>query len=121
MAPLARPFPSSCPAPAPSGVRLRSPAIVVGVGFTDEIAAACRRTLADEDVGFVRVSQGIAACRVILDVRPTLVAIGPSLWSDEIRAIATAAAQVNAQVVEVPRSTPNGAVGPLLAREVERR
>jgi hypothetical protein len=54
---------------------------------------------------------------VILEVRPTIVAIGPSLWSDELRAVATAAAQVNARVFELPRSTPKTFIAPLLARE----
>ena len=93
------------PAPTASGVALRSPVVLV-VGVDEEVARICKAIAAQVDVGFVRVSQGIAASRAIHDVRPTVVGFASSLWRDEQAAIAEAARQVGAKVIELPPFTP---------------
>ncbi|MBX3209678.1 MAG: hypothetical protein KF764_31885 [Labilithrix sp.] len=94
-----------CPAPTASGVSLRSPVVLV-VGVEDAVARACKATAIEADVGFVRAPQAVAACRAIRDARPTVVALGPSLWRDERHAIAEAARSVGACVVEIPPTAP---------------
>lgn len=93
------------PAPSPSGVSLRSPVIVV-VGVDDVTARACKTAALQGDVGFVRAAQGIAACRAIRDARPTVVALGASLWRDETYAIAEVARSAGARVVQIPAGAP---------------
>src|SRR4051794_32695073 len=89
----------SCPAPEESGLCLRIPVILV-VGVGDEIADVCEAEATDANVAFVRVSQGIAACRAIDEVRPTVVALAEGLWRDERHAIREAAQTVGARIVE---------------------
>lgn len=93
------------PAPTESGVSLRAPVVLV-VGVDDDVARTLKAFAAQVDVGFVRVSQGIAASRAIRDTRPTVVGLDPSLWRDEKAAIAEAAKQVGARVVELPPFAP---------------
>lgn len=107
--------PVEAPPPAPSGVRLRMPMVLI-VGLTDECASACRRALLEEDVGLVRVSHGIAAGRAIAGIHPTIVAVASSLWSDELRAVRSAAYQVGAQVIELPPGSGAAEIAPVLAR-----
>lgn len=96
---------ASCPAPSPSGVSLRAPVVIV-VGVDDVVARACKAAALQGDVGFVRASQGVAACRAIRDARPTVVALGSSLWRDETYAIAEAARSAGARVVRLDAGAP---------------
>jgi hypothetical protein len=76
------------------------------VGVDDDVAALCKRAASIADVGFVRVSQGIAACRAIRDTRPNVVALAPTLWRDERNAIVEAAQEAGALVIEIPPFAP---------------
>ena len=105
----------TCPAPKESGVSLRSPVVLI-VGVDDDVAALCKAFAAQVDVGFVRVSQGIAASRTIRDVRPTVVGFASSLWRDEKAAIAEAARLAGASVFELPPFLPAQMVAEQLVR-----
>ena len=86
------------------------------VSFTDDVAQACRQAAREADVGFVRVSQGVAACRAVVEARPAVVALGSSLWSDEVRAVSEAARIVGARVIELPPFAPKDFVAYMLVR-----
>ncbi len=104
---------ASCP-PAPgSGTRLRC-TLVLAVGFDDDLARACARAAGDEGVGLRRVAQGMAAARAIAEWRPDVIAVGPSLWRDEVRTIVDAAQETGAVVVHVSATTPREQVPSLV-------
>jgi hypothetical protein len=90
------------PVPAESGVSLRS-VLVLAVGIDDCSALEWELRMAEIDVRFVRVAEGIAACRMIEVAKPSLVVLGSSLWRDEVRGIREAARLVDARVIE-PKS-----------------
>jgi len=105
----------TCPAPIESGITLRAPLVLV-VGVDDDVARMCMSLASRVEVGFVRVSQGIAASRAIRDTRPTVVGIAHSLWRDEKAAIAEAARQVGARMLELPPFAPKDWVAAKLVK-----
>ena len=111
------PDPSFSIAPKESGLRLRSEVALV-VGVSDDVATLCKEAASLADVGFVRVSQGIAACRAISDTRPTVVALAATLWRDERNAIIEAALACGATVIELPPFAPPSWVARQLVQAV---
>jgi hypothetical protein len=94
------------PPPAESGISLRAPPVLLAVGLTEDVATLCALAAAEADIGFVRVAQGIAACRAIAEIRPAVVAVAPTLWRDEKHAITEAAQKVGANVIDLPPFAP---------------
>ena len=78
--------------------------IALVVGLPEHAAMTCARRL--QHAGFVvaRAATGTGACERASSLRPELIVVSRDLWSSERQAVAAAARELGASVVEVPAS-----------------
>lgn len=106
------------PPPLPSGVRRRSPVVLV-VGLDHRVTRSCAIALEQLGLALAPASHGIAACEQIRALHPVCVVLGALLWRDEAGAVKAAALAIGARIIEVPPEMPSAWVTPMLTRELE--